>query len=67
MPHMNGIVATERICREYPDARIVIVTNHDDSGLREAARAAGARGYVLKDNLLALRRLLRSLTYEERT
>jgi len=34
------------------------VTDYDETDLREAARQAGARGYVLKENLLEMRRLL---------
>jgi len=60
MKHTNGIVATERIKAAYPQANIVIVTNYDDDRLRERATAAGARGYVLKENLLALRSMLMS-------
>jgi CheY-like chemotaxis protein len=37
-----------------PVARVVIVTNLDGADLREAARAAGTSGYVLKDNLFEL-------------
>lgn len=58
MKHTNGIVATERIMAAYPQANIVIVTNYDDDFLRERATAAGACGYVLKENLLALRTML---------
>ena len=58
MKHTNGIVATERIRAAYPQANIVIVTNYDDDSLRERATAAGACGYVLKENLLALRSML---------
>lgn len=58
MKHTNGIIATERIRAAYPQANIVIVTSHDNDGLRERATAAGARGYVLKENLLALRSML---------
>ena len=58
MKHTNGIVATERVRAVYPEANIVIVTNYDDDSLRERAMAAGARGYVLKENLLALRSML---------
>ena len=58
MKHTNGIVATERIRAAYPQANIVIVTNYDDDSLRARATAAGARGYVLKENLLALRSML---------
>jgi len=58
MKHTNGIVATERIMAAYPQANVVIVTNYDDDFLRERATAAGACGYVLKENLLALRTML---------
>ena len=54
----DGITATRRIKEIHPDARIVIVTNHDEPDLREAATHAGASGYVLKSNLLDLRRWL---------
>lgn len=60
MKHTNGIIATERIRAVYPQANIVIVTSYDDDCLRERAAAAGARGYVLKENLLDLRSMLMS-------
>src|SRR2546430_9081761 len=62
MKHTNGITATERIKAAYPQANIVIVTNYDDDCLRERATAAGARGYVLKENLLTLRGIDRKST-----
>ena len=54
----NGIAATRRIKAFDPQARIIIVTSYDEADSREEARQAGACGYVLKDNLLDLRRLL---------
>src|SRR5215470_17985253 len=51
---VNGITATRRIKAEYPEARVVIVTSYDDEQLRGAAKVAGACGYVLKEDLLAL-------------
>src|SRR5262245_33661864 len=51
MGEVDGIAATRRIKAEYPDARILIVTNHNNEQLREIAKAAGACGYVLKENL----------------
>ena len=49
----DGLTATRRIVKAHPEARILIVTQHDDE-VREAALEAGARGFVLKDDLLAL-------------
>ena len=60
LPHLNGIEATRQIISAFPEADILMVTNYDDARLRTAAAAAGARGYVLKDNLLELRLMLKA-------
>lgn len=64
MSVMNGIEATKRIRAADPVAKIVIVTNFDDDDLRQAAAREGASGYVLKDNLLDLLRLVETLARE---
>ncbi len=61
LPQLNGLEATRQITSAFPDAQILMVTNYDDARLRAAATAAGARGYVLKDNLLDLRQRLKTL------
>ena len=58
MDEMDGIQATELIKAADQGARILIVTDYDDEELRRAAMRAGAWGYVLKNNLLALVQLL---------
>ena len=60
MPHTGGLEATRRILAVDPAARVLIVTDYDDVHWRAAAIEAGACGYVLKDNLLDVRRLLAS-------
>jgi CheY-like chemotaxis protein len=59
LPGLDGITAAGRIKAAFPPARILIVTEHGDESLRQAAREAGACGYVLKENLLAIRELIR--------
>lgn len=54
MPGLDGLRATRAILAQFPDARIVIVTQHTDAGTRDAAKAAGATGFVGKDNLAEL-------------
>jgi two-component system response regulator DegU len=61
MGQMDGITATREILVAFPTAKIVIVSKHDDAQIREAARNAGACGYVLKENLIAIRELLGKL------
>ena len=58
MKEVDGITATRQIIAEFPDARVIIVTDHGDEPFRVAAREAGACGFVLKENLIDLRRLL---------
>ena len=62
MPQKDGLTATREICAAYPRARVVIVTNHDGDEFREAARKAGAVGFVMKENLLELRGILTAPT-----
>lgn len=58
MREVDGIDATGRITSAFPGARVLIVTEYDDADLREASRAAGASGYVVKENLLDLSNIL---------
>lgn len=58
MKQVDGLSATRQIKAAYPEAKIVILTNFNDGRTREAAREAGAFGFVAKDNLLDVRRVL---------
>jgi CheY-like chemotaxis protein len=58
MPQINGIEATRRILSDYPEAQVIIVTDYDDERLRNSAEAAGACGYLLKEDLLVLQQML---------
>lgn len=55
---MDGIAATRAIRRLDTGARVIMVTEHGDAAHREKARAAGARAFVLKEDLLKLPTLL---------
>lgn len=56
----NGIAATRKITAAFDEAKIIIVTNYDDAHFRESAHEAGATEYVLKENLLDVRRILQN-------
>jgi DNA-binding NarL/FixJ family response regulator len=58
MERVDGITAMRQITAAFPEARVIIVTNHNHEQHRKAAVEGGARGYVLKENLLDLKRLL---------
>jgi DNA-binding NarL/FixJ family response regulator len=65
MPLMDGIEATLCITRLDPEAHVIIVTDYDGLDLREQARRAGAREYVLKEDLEKLPAQLKKLFREE--
>ena len=58
MKAADGIVVAGQIHAAFPEAKILFITGYDDADLRQAAQAAGACGYVLKNNLLAIRELI---------
>jgi len=62
MEQVDGILATRQIVSAFPDARVIMVTDYADAELREAAHAAGACDYVVKENLLDLGRIVRCRT-----
>ena len=62
MPGIGGLEATPRVLEVAPEARVLILTVHDDEAYFFQALQAGAAGYVLKgasrSELLAALRLV---------
>jgi len=54
MPRVNGWEATERIRRDFPLSKILILTTLDGDADIHRALAAGAIGYLLKDTPSAM-------------
>jgi DNA-binding NarL/FixJ family response regulator len=48
LPDMSGIDAAIAIRREFPEARIIILTTFDSDKEKQQALAAGATAFVLK-------------------
>jgi len=59
MPKMDGVEATIRIRREFPTARIVVLTTYGGDEDIHRALEAGSCGYLLKDS--ARRELVQSI------
>ncbi|MEX0768778.1 MAG: response regulator transcription factor [Microthrixaceae bacterium] len=63
MPVLDGVSATRRIIEEFPEAKVVVLTMHDDPAQTRSALEAGATAYLTKgtsfaDVLDTLRRVL---------
>lgn len=48
MPRLNGLDATRRVKKEFPNVHVLILTAYDDDPYLFAALQAGASGYLLK-------------------
>ena len=49
MPGLDGVAATERLRREHPEVRVLVLTTYESDGDILRAVEAGATGYLLKD------------------
>lgn len=49
LPELDGISATAAICREYPAARILVLSQYESEDDVARALAAGALGFLRKD------------------
>lgn len=49
MPRVSGVEATEALLKEYPEAKVIILSIHDDGSYVTHALKTGALGYMLKE------------------
>lgn len=54
MDKLDGIAATRKIIKIFPDANIVMLTQYNDPHLKKAALDAGAEAYLLKEDMTQL-------------
>jgi len=59
MRPLDGLTAMRAILEKHPDARIVIVSQHQDARTRETALAMGAHAFIGKEDLMSLRDLIK--------
>jgi len=50
MPNLNGIQATTQIIKKSPQIGVIILSMHTDETYLTRTLAAGAKGYLLKEN-----------------
>lgn len=68
MPGMSGIEAASQLARAHLPCRVLLFTMYESGRLADAAREAGAQGYVLKSQaahhlILAIDRIMEGGTF----
>ena len=58
MAGLDGLSATRQLKQKFPEARVIIVSNHREEEFRGAARELGSCGFVNKDHLEELRGII---------
>lgn len=58
MQPLNGLTAAKEILNRHPEAKIIIVSQHQDARTRETALSIGITAFVGKDDLTPLRDLI---------
>ena len=58
MQPLNGLTAAKEILSRHPEAKIIIVSQHQDEQTREMALSIGVAAFVGKDDLTPLRDLI---------
>ena len=48
MPRLDGVQTTRKILHEWPEAKVLALTAHEDRGFLRAVLEDGASGYILK-------------------
>jgi CheY-like chemotaxis protein len=61
MPIMNGIEALIKIKTVHPNAKIIMITQYKDKELEKEALVSGAYGFLLKENLIELEKILTTI------
>ena len=58
MKQVDGFQATREILSEFPEAKIIMITQYNDPKLREKAKHVGAIDFVLKEHLLDIEQII---------
>lgn len=49
MPVMNGMEATKRVKKDFPDVKVISLTQHSERGMVKQLLECGSDGYLLKN------------------
>lgn len=60
MPRLDGIKTLQRLGKEYPQIKVLVLSNYQQSQIIKEARDCGAKGYLLKNG--SKKELLEAIT-----
>ena len=66
LPGLDGLAATRQLKQRFPEARVIIVTNHTEEEFRTAALELGACAFLLKENLAELPQMIDAVEGQQR-
>lgn len=58
MKRMDGLRAMKELLLEYPNARVVVISQYDGDEIREEAKKSGSIGFVHKEQLSLIHRFV---------
>lgn len=61
LPTMSGIDLVDIVRQQHPEVRCLILSGHNERDYIRRALAAGAQGYILKENPLAMLEAIRAV------
>lgn len=56
MKDLDGITATRLLIKEFPDAKVVMVSNFEDEEIKKMTELAGSIGFIQKEKLQNIRK-----------
>jgi len=62
MEPMDGITATRLIKLRHPEIKVIVLTDDADRRTQEAAHAAGADGFLKKEDLISVENVLERIS-----
>ena len=58
MKQVDGLQATRRLVKKFPNARVIILSNHTNKRIVAKSLQVGARAYLSKEDIFAVQKII---------
>ena len=55
MKNVDGVTATKLLTKEFPEAKVIMVSNYEDEEIKRMTELAGSIGFIQKEKLQNIR------------